>query len=640
VISRFFFFGLILTFSSGLWQYMYAQKSMPELNISRIPNSLLKTSTEVVRSEMGFVEILSKSKFRFRYRKVITILNRKSTRVYIPYGEFTDIKSVSAFIYDSEGQQKRKIKNSDIVDRASYDGFSIASDGRYKAISINNPQVPFTLVYEYEITSENPLFLPDWWFQSDENQAVEYSEFKVQLPASLNLNFRVSRKKDVEMLHSENEGIKEYTWTVKNMMPTDYELLGPSPEAQFPTIYLSLSDFEIDGYKGSASNWTDLGLFFYVLNDQRQSVSEKKQQEVLDLTSSLNSKEEKVAVIYNHLQENTRYVSVQLGIGGWQTFPANYVEENGYGDCKALSNYTRSLLQVAGIESFYTLVEAGKYPKKLSKEFPNSYFNHAILCVPNGSDSIWLECTSQNQPFNYLGSFTSNRKALLITPQGGVLTNTQRLTKEDNTTINNLRINLQANGDTEISCHNSYIGLASDKAFAQLRRSDRDRKESIYKEFDFQDFEVISCAYSDNKTKMPSISETIEIEMEKFGTKSGSRLYLNFPDLNRNLNLDLHSDERNRDIEIRFGGIIKDSVLVKIPKGFIVEFLPKNQHFSNEFGICEYKFISEKDQLFLIKTIEWNSGTYPSKKYDELKELIYAINNSSRERIVLYENID
>ena len=60
---------------------------------------------------------------------------------------------------------------------------------------------------------------------------------------------------------------------------------------------------------------------------------------VHELTDHLKDPREKINVLYDFLQKNTHYISIQLGIGGWQPFPADYVAAKRYGDCKALSNY-------------------------------------------------------------------------------------------------------------------------------------------------------------------------------------------------------------------------------------------------------------------------------------------------------------
>ncbi|NJM26365.1 MAG: hypothetical protein HC859_13660, partial [Bacteroidia bacterium] len=105
-------------------------------------------------------------------------------------------------------------------------------------------------------------------------------------------------------------------------------------------------------------------------------------------------------------------MSIQLGIGGWQPFEASVVDKNGYGDCKALSNYAVAMLKEAGIKGYYCLVQAGEEPAKLDPMFAENHFNHIIVAVPLKQDTVWLECTSQTNPYGYLGEFTGDRQAL------------------------------------------------------------------------------------------------------------------------------------------------------------------------------------------------------------------------------------
>jgi transglutaminase-like putative cysteine protease len=137
-------------------------------------------------------------------------------------------------------------------------------------------------------------------------------------------------------------------------------------------------------------SWKDFGKFVYSLKVGRDQLPDNIKQTVHQLADGLTDPKQKISRLYEYMQKNTRYVGIQLGIGGWQPFDAKYVATNGYGDCKALVNYMYSLLKEAGINSYYTLVRAGKYANYITTEFPSQQFNHVILCVPLQKDTVRL----------------------------------------------------------------------------------------------------------------------------------------------------------------------------------------------------------------------------------------------------------
>ena len=118
------------------------------------------------------------------------------------------------------------------------------------------------------------------------------------------------------------------------------------------------------------------------------------------------------------MQDRTRYIGVQVGIGGIQPIAANQVDRVGY-EIAGSDKLHKALLNVVGVKSYYVHVEAGTDDNiSLENDFASlAQGNHVILNIPNGNIDIWLECTSRTSPFGFLGDFTDDRDVLVITPE-------------------------------------------------------------------------------------------------------------------------------------------------------------------------------------------------------------------------------
>src|SRR6185295_15281183 len=149
-----------------------------------------------------------------------------------------------------------------------------------------------------------------------------------------------------------------------------YEEEPNSPKGIHPRVLTSPIEFEVEGYHGSIKEWEDISKFSYTLNKGRDLLPESEKEKVRELLKGENDTYEKIRKLYEYMQSKTRYVSIQLGLGGWQTIEAKEVVAKGYGDCKALSNYMKALLNTAGIPAYIALISPGSEPRTLYQDFP------------------------------------------------------------------------------------------------------------------------------------------------------------------------------------------------------------------------------------------------------------------------------
>lgn len=283
----------------------------------------------VKREEEYILTIKSPAKYTLYEKHVYTILN-PSAAVYANYisyyDKFCNINSISGKLFNAWGNQIKHTKKSDWKDYSAYDGFSLLSDARYKENEFYSAEYPYTVEYEEEADHSSTQGFPVWIAQSRAAMAVQGSRFTIIAPADYKVRYRQFNFKEEPVITQKGD-TKIYVWQVKNIAAKKYEAGAPPITEITPAVYFAPSRFEVQGFEGDMTTWQGYGKFMYQLIKDRDIIPAEVKKKVHELTDNLKDEREKVFVLYDFLQKNTRYISIQLGIGGWQPFEASYVAE-------------------------------------------------------------------------------------------------------------------------------------------------------------------------------------------------------------------------------------------------------------------------------------------------------------------------
>lgn len=606
-------------------------------NAALIPDSLTKNANVVIRYDETRIEIKEPGKAKLYEKHAYTVLNEAGDKYanYVSrYDKFDDINYIDGSLYDANGKQLKNVKKKDIADESGTGDESLITDTRYKVHNFYYRSYPYTVEYGEEDELNGVFDLQDWFPQPRNVMSVEYSKFVVITSKNLPIRYKIFNNAPVPVI-TENNGQLIYTWEIKNIPAKTIEPYQPAWEEITPNVRVAPTDFEIQDYKGNMSTWESFGMFINSLLQGRDALPQNVKQKVHELTDNVKDEREKIKILYNYLQQNTRYISIQLGIGGWQPFDANYVVTKRYGDCKALSNLMVSLLKEAGIKANYVLIRAGGNAQDIITDFPSNQFNHATVCVPMEKDTMWLECTSQITPAGYIGDFTGNRHAILIDEKGGHVVSTTKYTSDDNKQIRNISATIDEAGKLTADVKTRYTCLQQDDLEGMINYLSKDKLlEQLKKNIDLPDYDVLNFNYTESKTDKPFIDEQLQLVANNYASVSGKRLFV-MPNVLSKNDVKLNAtDVRRYEIRYRYSFIDIDTASITIPVGYEIEAMPKDVSLNNKFGSYEIHFKVDGQKINFTRFYKRSEGRFPASDYTELVKFYDEMYKADRSRIV------
>ncbi|PKP08348.1 MAG: DUF3857 domain-containing protein [Bacteroidetes bacterium HGW-Bacteroidetes-3] len=603
-----------------------------------IPENLKEDANSVIRFENLAIEIKSQREMTISYQTAITVYNElgnEHANFIIQYDKRRTINNVKATVYDSKGAIVKKIKKGDFRDYSAYDGISLFNDSRLIHYKYTPIAYPFTIYYEYEINTSNTAFIPSWILNGSYSQSVKSAKFSVKYPSYITLFKSEENFKDFEITKTEELGFLSYE--IKDLPALKWEPYTPALFEFLPTVKIGIDKFNLEGVDGEALNWKEFGKWYYDnLIQNTLELPEATKLKIKSLTASTSDPVEKAKIVYKYVQDKVRYISVQVGIGGYKPMLASDVDKLGYGDCKALTNYTSALLKEVGVASYHTLIYGGE-KRNLNQNIASPQGNHMILYVPIANQDIWLECTSQKDPFAEIAGFTDDRDALVLSPDGGLIKHTKLYKTEDNLQYTKGNITIDGEGNINADVYIESTGTQySDNLLNNDGKSQKEL-DMIFKKYlsNINNIKFSKTEVLNNKEAF-RFEENLAFTATNYGILSGTQLLIPINAFNNGSTVPPRVRNRKLPFEISKNFLDIDEVKISLPKQLKIEYVPEKVELNTKFGTYSIEMIKIDDYSYLFKRkLKIEAGNYQKEDYESFRDFRKEIAKHDNSKIIL-----
>ena len=613
-----------------------------------------KTNAVMLYAEDS-VSVLSADRVKTTVRRAYKILRPEGRGYGIVVAPFRSpgekINNMHGWCIPAQGKDY-EVKDKEAVESSlpAVDGSELINDVRVKLLRIPAAEPGNIVGYEYEV-EEQPLVLQDAWrFQRE--LPVSESRFSLQLPSGW--EYKASFLNHAEIKPTQS-GSNQWLWALSDVKAI-------RPEEDMPPVHglagqMIVSFFPSGGASNKVfSNWRDMGTWYWNLETGRRDASPGIKQKVAELTSTGATTLDKMKALANFVQDDIRYVAIELGIGGWQPHPAADIFQHRYGDCKDKATLMGSMLHEIGINSYQVAINTER--GSISPETP-AYrgFNHQILAIQLPADVpgpsmvatvqhpklgrlLFFDPTDELTPLGRIRGELQANYGLLVTPDGGELIQLPMLPSSMNSIRRLAKLTLDANGQLQGEVEEVRVGDRASAERWRLRHvtNDKDRIKPIEALLagSLSNFRITKASITNLQYPDQPFGFKYTFEANSYAKTVGGLLLVRPRVLGVKAQGILETKEP-RQFPIEFEGPVHDvdTFEITIPPGYTVDDLPPPVKADFGFASYESKVEVKGNVMDYTRTFDIKELSVPVSRSDDLKKFYRIIASDERNTAVL-----
>lgn len=580
-----------------------------------------------------------------RYRQVIKILRPQGRSYAHPVAWFNKDHKLRSFHVWSIGPDGHQytLKNDDIFERGAAEWGILYDDIRYRSANVPGSDPGGVVAYEYVM--QYPMYSGSqpWDFQNP--IPTVKSVFEVDLPQGWQHRALWRKYKRVEPAEVEPN---HFRWELADIPDIDMESVSMAPPEEALAGRMEVY-FSASALPEGPQLWTRIGEWYTQLAAPQSEGPADIANASRALTSANTDFMERIQKVATFMQQQIRYVGVEIGIGGYIPHSAEDVYRNRYGDCKDKATLLIAMLDAVGVRATWVMVDHERgvvdptVPSMMGDhmiaaiEIPKGYENpalQAVVTAKTGKRYLIFDPTNTFVPIGLLPTYLQGSYGLLMAGEDSEAITLPILNSSSDTVNRTATFTLDPDGSLTGNVTVKRLGASSD----DLRRyftlsSDKEKLQSLEDSLrnDLPSFQVDKEEIENTRDLDQPLVLRYDVTASSYAKNAGNMLLVR-PRVVSSDAIALTDEARRFPIEFDSTGEWRDTFDVKIPAGYTVEEVPDPVKIDAGFASYQSDVKADGNVLhyareYIVRKLEVSADQYADLRKFESE--IYTDENRS-----------
>jgi hypothetical protein len=508
--------------------------------------------------------------------------------------------------------------------------------------SIGDPVYTNEKVRRYSLSGVAPGTLVDWSYTLEElkppipgdfllswsvhnARLTRWSRYIVDLPATMHPHM-AERNLTFKPRTTTTNGRRVTTWETRTVAAVEPEEFAADSNG----VYMSIT---ITG----PITWETIGKWYASLSTDRTVVAPAIEAKLPTLLAGTRTADDTLAALQRWVAQDIRYVSIALGLGGYQPRTPAEVIASSYGDCKDKATLFVAVAKRLGFQAYPVLLNSGG---RTDRTLPAvGQFDHAIAAVDRPQSRRYVDLTADLTPYGELPPSDQGEFALVVHPDGSseqvVLPEAPPSANLESTRMTGT---LAADGYLTVSVEERMLG-SWQYAFRRLLSEplDTTRRQNLARAIGsklYPDAQVDSLQLFDGRdlTTEPRVAFRLSHALAARPAGAGRTLILTLPLPSMRYLADAATRLESRKVRLfpvdaaRVLGPMagRTEITLALPPGWRAE-LPRAVKVEGKWGHYDTRYTQDGQTLHVVREFEGARGVYPPGDVGDLVKWLRAV---------------